>query len=140
MPPRALFSGLIVDETDRPVETRYIGDEPCYVVDDDGFMRHIPAKQVDEQILTSMREMIEGHEDAISNQAAKMLGQDDIFSIAMIANQLKNIDQQFENLYQIGIPDEARAYMGMMGFKIRINIHGDVLEINQPGIASDDEG
>jgi hypothetical protein len=43
-------------------------------------------------------------------------------------------------LYQIGIPDEARAYMGMMGFKIRINIHGDVLEINQPGIASDDEG
>jgi hypothetical protein len=30
--------------------------------------------------------------------------------------------------------------MGMMGFKIRINLHGEVLEIVQPGtIAPEDE-
>ena len=134
---RALFSGLVVDEFDHPVETRSIGDEPCYVVDDDGFLRHIPAELVDQQVLDSMRNMIEGHEDILSNQAAKMLGQDDIFSIALIANQLKNIDKQFDTLYQAGIPEEARAYLGMMGFKIRINVHGEVLEVLQPGVADD---
>ncbi|MCK5314461.1 MAG: hypothetical protein KAJ53_05035, partial [Anaerolineales bacterium] len=70
--------------------------------------------------------------------AAKMLGQDDIFSIAMIANQLKNLDQQFENIMESGIPEEARAYLGMMGFKIRINIHGDVIEVEQPGVVDPD--
>ena len=32
-----LFSGLVFDENDQLVETTTIGDEPCYVVDDDGF-------------------------------------------------------------------------------------------------------
>lgn len=134
----ALFSGLVVDENDNMVEMRYIGAEPCYVVNDNGFMRHIPSEQVDKQVLDQINSMVEGHEDIISNQAAKMLGQEDIFSIAMIANQLKSMDKQFDNLFQVGIPEEARTYMGMMGFKIRINLHGEVLDIIQPGVA--DEG
>lgn len=129
-----VFSGLIVDEQDRPVETTFVGDEPCYVVDDDGFRRHIPSEQVDRQVLKFMREMIEGHEDLLSEQTAKMIGQDDIFTRAMIESQLKNIDKQFDSLLQSGIPEEGRAYMGMMGFKIRINVHGDVVDIDQPGM------
>ena len=39
MAQKALFSGLVVDEFDRKVETVHIGDEPCYVVDDAGFKR-----------------------------------------------------------------------------------------------------
>jgi hypothetical protein len=31
-----------------------------------------------------------------------------------------------------------RAYLGMMGFRIIINIHGEVLRVEQPGIASDE--
>ena len=46
MPAEPLFAGLVVDEEDQLVDTAYIGTEPCYVVDDDGFMRHIPAEQV----------------------------------------------------------------------------------------------
>ncbi len=133
-----IFSGLVVDENDQPVEVVYVGDEPCYVVDDDGFRRHIPSEQVDRQVLDLMSESIEGHEDLIGEQAAKMLGQDDIFSIAMIANQLKNLDQQFENIIEAGIPEEARAYLGMMGFRIRINVHGDVVEVEQPGVIDPD--
>jgi len=133
MTSQAVFSGLIVDEYDQAVEVVYIGDEPCYVVNDAGFHRHIPSEQVDRQVFESMVEMIAGHEEFISEQAAKMLGQDDIFSMALIASQLKNIDQQFNNLLQRGIPEEARAYMGMMGFRIRINVHGEVLDIEQPG-------
>jgi hypothetical protein len=108
-------------------------------VDDDGFLRHIPSEQVDRQVLDAMLEMIEGHEDIISDQTAKMLGQDDIFSKALIENQLKQIDQQLENLFETGIPEEGRAYMGMMGFKIKINLHGEVIDINQPGITDPDQ-
>lgn len=133
MSKKPIFSGLIIDDLDRPVEVVYVGDEPCYVVDDAGFRRHIPAEQVDRQVLDLMSESIEGQEDILGEQAAKMLGQDDIFSIAMIANQLKNLDQQFENIMESGIPEEARAYLGMMGFKIRINVHGEVVEVEQPG-------
>jgi hypothetical protein len=109
-------------------------------VDDAGFRRHIPAEQVDRQVLESMREMIAGHEDLLSEQTAKMLGSDDPFSVAAIESQLKNIDKQFDQLFETGIPEDGRAYMGMLGFKVRINVHGEVLEVEQPGmIASDDE-
>jgi len=136
---KPVFAGLIFDEQDRAVDITYVGDEPCYVVDDDGFRRHIPSEQVDRQVLKIMREMIEGQEGLISDQTAKMIGQDDIFSRAMIENQLKNIDKQFETLLETGIPEEGRAYMGMMGFKIRINVHGDVLDLEQPGAISPED-
>jgi hypothetical protein len=138
---RPVFAGLIIDEQDRPVDVTYVGEEPCYVVDDAGFHRHIPSEQVDRQVLEAMGKLIEDHEDAITEQTAKMLGQDDIFSRAMIESQLKNIDQKFNDLLQVGLPDEVRAYMGMMGFRIRINVHGEVLEVEQPGaIDPDDSG
>lgn len=137
---QAIFAGLVFDEMQRPTEVAYVGDEPCYVVDDNGFRRHIPAEQVDRQVLNMMREMIEGHEDLLTDQTAKMLGQDDIFSRAMIESQLKNIDKQLDELFDTGIPESARAYMGMMGFRITINIHGEVVEVNQPGGIDSDEG
>ncbi|HNT23135.1 MAG TPA: hypothetical protein PKM21_02130 [Anaerolineales bacterium] len=139
MPREPLFAGLIVDEFDRPVDTAYVGDEPCYVVDDAGFRRHIPSEQVDRQVLRTMTDMIEGHEDLLAEQTAKMLGQEDIFSRALIETQLKNIDQQIENVLQTGIPADGRAYMGMMGFRVRINVHGEVIEVVQPGAAAPED-
>lgn len=136
---KAIFAGLVVDERDRHVPVVYVGDEPCYVVEDAGFHRHIPSEQVDRQVLNAMSEMIDGYEDQISEQTAKMLGQDDIFSRAMIESQLKHIDQQFDSLMETGIPEESRTYMGMMGFKIRINIHGEVIDVEQPGMIDPDD-
>jgi hypothetical protein len=133
-----LFKGLIFDENDQPVDITYVGEEPCYVVNDAVFLRHIPSESVDRQVLSMMGNMIEGHEDELADQTAKMLGQDDIFSKALIENQLKNLDQQFDAVLKSGIPEEGRAYMGMMGFRIKINVHGEVLEVNQPGTASPD--
>jgi hypothetical protein len=135
-----VFAGLIIDELDNPVEVAYIGAEACYVVNDAGFRRHIPCEQVDRQVLEMMGKIITQHGEAITDQTAKMLGQDDPFSRAMIESQLKNIDQKFNDLMNIGLPEEVRAYMGMMGFRIRINLHGEVIEVEQPGtIAPEDE-
>lgn len=134
-----LFQGLIFDEDDQPVEVTMVGDEPCYVVNDAGFRRHIPSESVDRQVLSIMGKMVEGHEDELADQTAKMLGQDDIFSKALIENQLKNMEQQFEAVLNAGIPEEGRAYMGMMGFRVTINVHGEVLEVSQPGTAAPED-
>ncbi len=138
MPKKQLFAGLVFDESNRLAETAYVGDDPCYVVDDAGFLRHIPSEQVDRQVLSQMQELIKGSEEFVSEQAAKMLGQEDVFSVAAIANQLKNMDKQFDQMMQVGLPEETRAYLGMLGFKVVINVHGEVVSVEQPGAASDD--
>lgn len=131
---KPVFAGLVFDEMGRPLETIYVGNEPCYVLDDAGFRRHIPSEYVDRQVLRHMKEQLSGHEDLIAEQTAKMLGQEDLFSMALIVNQLKNIDEHLEALLQTGIPEEARSYLGMMGMRITVDIHGDVVNIEQPGL------
>jgi hypothetical protein len=137
LPKKAVFEGLVFDERGQPVQTGWIGDEPVYIVDDDGFNRHIPAEDVDRQVWAYMQAQIEGNEDLISEQTAEMIGNADIFTKAAIENQLKNLDGQFEQLSQVGIPEESRMYMGMVGFRITISIHGEVVDICQPGIVDD---
>lgn len=138
MPRQPLFSGLVIDELGNAVESALVGDEPCYVVDDAGFRRHIPSEQVDRAVLAQFADLMKGSEDFISEQAAKMLGQEDVFTKAAIENQLKNIDKQFDQLMQTGIPEDMRAYLGMMGFKIIINMHGEVIRVEQPGVAGEE--
>ncbi len=140
MSQKALFAGLVVDENDRVAQTATVGDEAFYVVDDAGFKRHIPAEQVDRQVLAQMQEMMKGSEGLISEQTAKMLGQDDIFTRAMIEQQLKNMDKQFDAMMNQGIPEEGRAYLGMLGFKVVINYHGEIVRIDQPSAPPEEGG
>lgn len=139
MPKQPLFAGLVIDETGKPAETTYVGDEPCYVIDDAGFHRHISSEQVDRQVLQHLQDLMKGNEDLISEQTAKMLGQEDLFSVVAIQQQLKNMDKQFDTLMQQGIPEDARVYLGMVGFKVVVNYQGEVLRVEQPGMI-DDEG
>ena len=139
MPKQPLFAGLVTDETGLPAGTAYVGDDPCYVINDAGFLRHVSSEQIDRQVLKQLQELMKGSEELISEQTAKMLGQDDVFSVAAIAQQLKNMDKQFDLLLQQGLPEEARAYLGMMGFRVIVNYQGEVLRVEQPG-ATDDEG
>lgn len=135
-----VFAGLVIDEFDRPAEVKNVGGESFYVVDDAGFLRHIPSEEVDRQVLEKMRAQIDGNEDIISEQTARMVGEMDIFTRAMILNQLKNLDKQFEMILKTGIPEEGRAYLGMMGFRVVINIHGEVIRIDQPAAAPGEGG
>ena len=111
-----------------------------YVVDDAGFRRHIPSEQVDRAVLSQIAGLMKGSEGLLSEQTAKMIGQEDIFTKAMLENQLKNIDKQFDQLLESGIPEDMRIYLGMVGFKVVINVHGEVLKIDQPSAPSDEGG
>ena len=138
MAKQPLFTGLVFDELGNPAEPAMVGEEPCYVVNDAGFRRHIPSEQVDRQVLGQLAEMMKGSEEFLSEQTAKMLGQEDVFTVAAIQQQLKNMDKQFDQLLQVGLPEDMRTYLGMMGFKIIINMHGEVLRVEQPGTITDE--
>jgi hypothetical protein len=131
-----LFKGLISDEFDHPVDTAIVGSEPCYVIDDAGFKRHVPSRPIDLEILRSLFKQVEGNEDIIAAQAAKMTGQDDIFSHAILEASLKNIDKQYEFLLDHGIPEETRAYLGLMGFRVVLDIRGNILKLEYPSAPS----
>ena len=135
---KAVFEGLVYDPKGEPIKVAYVGSEPCYVLNDDGFLRYIPAGDVDWQVWEALTSQITGHEDILSKQAAKMLGQEDIFTVAMLRSQLENKDEQFKAIQEKGLPEEARQYLGMMGFRITIDIHGKVIEVNQPQVYGDD--
>jgi hypothetical protein len=131
---KAVFEGLVYDPSGNLLSVDYVGSEAVYILNDDGFLRHIPAADVDRQIWDVLTAPLEGNEDAISAQAAKMLGQEDIFSIAVIRSQLENKDKQFEAVQASGLPEDARAYLGMVGFRVTVDLHGEVIDVHQPGI------
>ena len=104
MATKALFQGLVVDEWDRPIEVTQVGGEAFYVYDDDGFQRHIESETVDRQVLLYLINMTKGHEDIITGETMRLLGQEDIFTKAVIE---KSLDQAEENIGQViesGLP------------------------------------
>ena len=136
-----LFAGLVVDEHDRAVETAMVGGEAFYVVDDDGFRRHVPAEDIDKVVLGELRDQIMANRDAVTQGALQMMGADDLFSKAMIDSSLNNIDANFAQLMEYGLPEQARQWLGMLGFRIVVNYRGEVVRLESPGIAaSDDDG
>ncbi len=129
---KAIFEGLVFDENENPADVRNIGDEAFYVVDDDGFMRHIPAEDVDRQIIEQLKKQFDENKEAIIEQSAKLLGIEDPFSQAAMASKLGDFDQQYDLLKMVGIPENDRMFLGMAGFKVIIDIHGNLVEFHQP--------
>ena len=134
-----VFSGLIFDELDNIVETKSVGMDTFYVVDDDGFKRHVDAEKVDRLVFKEITGWIKGHEDKVGQEAAKMMGQEDLFTTSKLINELKNIDKQIDQMVRVGFPEDQKSYMGMMGFKVIINYHGEIIEVMQAsGIAEEE--
>ena len=136
MSSQALFEGLVYDEEENLLATSQIGAEAFYIVDDDGFMRHINAEEVDRQVLGFFLQQLEDNKEIAVEQALSMLGKDDLFTKAAVDAQLRNVDM--EQIIAQGIPLQARDMLGMLGFRITVNLHGEVTSINQPSLP--DEG
>lgn len=131
----AMFEGLVFDEAGTPLPVVMVGEDACYVVTDDDFKRHIIAETVDVQVLRAMREQVEGQRDAAVSAMLQMLGSDDLFTKAAVESSINNMEKAVGN----PIPAEARQYLGMVGFRIVLDYHGDVVELTMPA-ASGEEG
>lgn len=136
MAQQALFEGLVYDENDRPVSVKAVGGQATYVVDDDGFLRHIDSEVVDRQVVAIFLEQLQQNKDMAIEQALKMMKQDDLFTKAALDSSIRkaNVDQIIEQ----GIPLQAREMMGLVGFRIVIDLHGEVVRFNQPMVADED--
>jgi hypothetical protein len=132
---KALFAGLVLDENGNPLESTSLGDEAQYVLNDNGFLRHIDAETVDRQVLAHLQGQIEANKDAVEEGIMKMMGSEDIFTKAAIDKSIKDMDQVLKQ----GIPDDARQMLGMMGFRVVVNYHGEVVRIDQPGVPDDSD-
>lgn len=129
---KAFFTGLVYDEDNNLIETVNIGNESFYVVDDCGFKRHIDSGEVDEKIMRLFTDQIDGNEEYLANAAANMTGKTDLFSMAMFKTQLKNIDKEVEALLKQGPPAGLTEMLGMTGFKVNIDMHGNIVNVNMP--------
>jgi len=137
---KAVFESLVFDEKDNQLPVAFVGTEACYILDDDGFLIHIPSEQVDRQILDLILLQIEENKEMITEQTVNMIGQHDLFTHAIIQNQLDSIDEQMNLLIENGLPESSKAYLGILGFKVVINHHGDIIRVDQPSApAPEDE-
>lgn len=131
----AMFEGLVSDEEGRTVTTAMVGANAFYVVWDDDFARHIDAESVDVQVLRFLRGEVEGQRDEAVSAMLQMLGKDDLFTKAAVEASINNMESAVGN----PIPMEARQMLGMMGFKIIVDFHGNVTDISMPAGAMGDE-
>jgi hypothetical protein len=134
---QALFEGLVIDEFDRPVEVKFVGGQAQYVVNDDGFLRHIESETVDRQVLAFFITQLQNNKDIAVSQALNFLGQDDLFTKAAIDSSIDNVN--IDQVLQQGVPTQARNMLGMMGFRIVINYHGEVVDLRSPGVAAEED-
>ena len=139
MSKHALFHGLIVNEVSEPADVIHIGEEAHYVINDGGFKRHVAAATIDRAVLRDLRTQIAQHQELVSDNALKMIGQDDLFTKAIIDSSIKNIDAHMDQLLEQGLPSGARQWLGMLGFRVVVNHHGEVLKLDQPGILGPDD-
>ncbi len=139
MPKQALFVGLIFNEQGEPLEATVIGGEPYYAIPDDGFRRHVAARDVDIQIVTQLRDQMLAHREIVTEQILEMMGKDDLFTKAMIDVTLQNLDKQVDQMMEVGMPEDARMWLGMMGFRATVNVHGELVELNLPAQEMPDE-
>jgi hypothetical protein len=133
---QALFAGLVYDEFERLVETAVIGPDAQYVIDDNGFRRHIDAETVDRQVLSVFLQQLEDNKDLAVEQMLNMMGKDDLFTKAAIDASLRNVNM--DEIIAQGIPEQARNMLGMLGFRITVNLHGEVVKIDQPTAPEED--
>jgi len=135
MAPTAMFAGLVVDENERVAEVGYVGANACYVVYDDDFRRYIDAAQVDRQVLRFMREQVEGNRQMAVGAMLEMMGRDDLFTKAAVESTIDNMEEAVGQ----PIPEDARQWLGMLGFRIQIDFRGDVLDIQMPAGGIEEE-
>lgn len=125
----AMFDGLVRDTAGRAVSVSYVGDRACYVVDDDGFLRHIDAERVDRAVLGFIKSQVADHKDLAVGGVMEMLGKDDLFTKAAVESSIDKMDQAPSQ----PLPTEAKQMLGMLGFRIVIDDQGNLADIEMPG-------
>ncbi len=124
------FEDLVFTENGEPVPVTYVGTDAFYVIDDQGFRRHVEARPVDRAILAQFMEQLQEHREEAVRLLLTQMGQDDLFTKAAVDSTLRNL--QLDQVLDQGLPSQARQWLGMLGFRIVLDMHGDVVRVDMP--------
>jgi hypothetical protein len=84
-------------------------------------------------VIELLRGQFLAHRELATEAMLQMLGKDDLFTKAMIDASIKNMDQVLEH----DLPEGARAWLGMLGFRVIVDTHGSVVRLDMPEQADD---
>jgi len=133
---KALFGDLIFNEEGQPAKAVTISGMPHYAVPDGDFLRHVEAAHVDRQILDLIKERILPMKDAIIEGMIQMLGQEDLFTRPAIESAIEHMDRILET-DNVDV-DELRTALWMTGFRATVDVHGQVVDLEMPGVEAPD--
>src|SRR5512139_2078316 len=133
----AFFEGLIETEDGAPVSVATVGDADYYVIDDAGFKRHVEASTVDRIVLAQFLEQMQEHRDEASQAMMKLMGSEDLFTKAAVDSTLKNVS--VDQMLGQRLPPDARQWLGMLGLRVVIDYHGEVVRVDMPAAPEPDE-
>ena len=128
MSTKAVFEGLVFDEESHALQVAHVGDTPCYVMEDAGFQRHIEAEGIDRQVIAAFQEQALSHREILTEKMMEMIGKDDLFTKVLIDDSFTKMDK----LLETGLPEDARDMLGMVGLRIVVDMHGEIVEIKMP--------
>ncbi|MGC9359314.1 MAG: hypothetical protein ACP5G7_02935 [Anaerolineae bacterium] len=133
---RALFEGLVYNEQGVPAELRFVGGEPHYVVDDEGFERYVRAKCVDDAVLAELQDQVDAQQDELVDAMLRALGRDDVLTKAALGASLGDIAANLRK----SAPWQWRPWLQMVGFRIIIDVHGQLVGLTYDASSEPREG
>jgi hypothetical protein len=129
---RALFADLVFNEEGEPARAVTIGDVPHYAVPDGDFLRHVEAEHVDRQIVAAIQERVLAMRDVVTEGLIHMLGEEDLFTRPSIEHAIEHMDRILEP-GAVDV-DELRTALWMTGFRATVDVHGELVHLELPGL------
>lgn len=132
---RPLFPGLVYNEAGEPAQVAYIGGVAHYAIPDDGFLRHVEASAIDSVIVGLLKEQVTSRQSEVVDGMLQLLGKNDLFTKAAIDVSIRHLEEGIRQ----SDPDQWIPWLRLYGFRIVVNVHGEVVEILYPTQPGDEE-
>ena len=132
---QALFPGLVYNEAGEAAEVVFVGGIAHYAIPDHGFLRHVEAFRVDSAVISHLKERITSMQDDVVRGMLQMLGKDDLFTKAALDASIRNLEQ---NIRQAD-SNQWVPWLRLFGFRVVVNVHGEVVDILYPTQPDRDE-
>ncbi|NLT74703.1 MAG: hypothetical protein GXX94_11045 [Chloroflexi bacterium] len=137
---QALFPGLVYSEDGHEARVTAIGGVAHYAIPEHGFLRHVEARHVDEAVIQAMQEQMASIRDELVAGLLEAMQTDDILTKAALEASIDNVGASLRR----SDPSQWAPMLRLYGFRIIVDVHGDVREIIYPhpagSGAEDDDG
>jgi len=132
---QALFSGVVYSEQGELAEVVYIGGQAHYAVPDAGFLRHVEAIKIDNAVISALQSQVDSVQSEVVQGMLQLMGKEDIFTKAALDASIRNLNRQIRQ----SDPSQWLPWLKLLGFRVVVDVHGDLVEIIYPQQPDEDE-